>query len=81
MLVFTWMQDESDDIFWFIQDYSNRRSLYSIEQRLECWMRLRIRLGIILNVDDVASMSTICEYVGVRSSVALAGIIARRETI
>jgi hypothetical protein len=67
--------------FWFIQDYSNRRSLYSIEQRLDCWMRLRIRLGIILNVDDVASMSTTCEYVGVRSSVVLAGIIARREII
>jgi hypothetical protein len=38
-------------------------------------------LGIILNVDDVASMSTICEYVGVRPSVVLAGIIARREII
>jgi hypothetical protein len=68
-------------VFWLIQDYSNRRSLYSIEQRLDCWMRLRIRLGIILNVDDVASTDAICEYVGVRSSVVLAGIIARREII
>jgi hypothetical protein len=27
-------------------------------------MRLRIRLGIILNMDDVASTDAICEYVG-----------------
>jgi hypothetical protein len=73
--------DVTTDGFWFIQDCSNRRSLYNIEQRLDRWMRLRIRLGIILNMDDVASMDAIRKYVGLRSSVVLARIMAQRGTM
>jgi hypothetical protein len=59
--------------FWFIQDYSNRRSLYSIEQRLDCWMRLRIRLGIY---DERCKRSTINTTAEVRlNTVAIRGVV------